>query len=214
MKILLLQVLCVLSVQGALAQTRIEQIGQLFSTYNQRFENGKYKSNSKQIKQFNLLQDNLAAQFKQNSALKKILYITNSYQQDLTVTLYALTNETNSLLGFYYEKSSYVDEEERSYLRFSTLKMAETGLNFVPVNGTHALIVKGFYITPESSMTLQFNYLENLKKNQWGTQNIFLLKKNNDWLLFTTEGKATTQAHIEVWTSIFPLNGGVKSVSF
>jgi hypothetical protein len=198
----------------ASAATRLDEISQLFTDYNQRFLNGKYVSDQHQIQSFNAEQDNLVAAFKSLGALRQILFIKNSYDPSLTVSLFSLTDENNNLLGFYYEKSTYVDEEERSYLRFSTIKMIETGIGFVPVNGSHALIVKGFYFKPSESATLQFNFMQNLKKNSWGHKNIFLLKKNNTWSLFSEQMSAISEAYVDVWTSLLPPNGGVKDILF
>lgn len=214
---LLLFILLFLSIgstQASATETHLSQLSQLFTDYNHRFSNGKYVSDQKQIQSFNLAQDNLVASFKSSGALRQILFIRNSYDTSLTVALYSLTDENNALLGFYYEKSNYADEEERSYLHFSTIKMIEAGIGFVPVNGSHALIVKGFYFKPDESATLQFNFLQNLKQNSWGHKNLFLLKKNNIWSLFSEQMAPVSQAHVDVWTSLFPPNGGVKDILF
>lgn len=194
--------------------TRLSEISKLFADYNQRFSNGKYVSDKKQIQSFTVQQDSLVESFKSSGALTQLLFIRNSYDASLTVALYALTDENNNLLGFYYEKSTYVDEEEKSYLRFSTIKMIEAGIGFVPINGSHALIVKGFYVKPSESATLQFNFLQNLKQNSWGHKNLFLLKKNNIWSLFSEQLTPVSKAQVDVWTSLFPPNGGVKDIIF
>lgn len=187
-----------------------EKINSLFAEYNNRFATGQYVADQSLIASFNVQQDALVAELKQTNNLQKILFIQNSYDSALTVTIFAITDEQNNLLGLYYDLSKYFDEETRSYLRFNVLSMLTAGLSFVPVNGNYALVVKGFYFQPTIGGTLQFNYLKDLKKKIFGTANIFLLKKNNAWLLTNEKSTPVTLAYIQAWTSFFPPNGGVK----
>lgn len=190
--------------------TALEKLNSLFEEYNKRFASGHYVSDSSLIKAFNIKQDAMVAELKQSKNLQQVLFIQNSYDTALTVTVYTFSDEQNNLIGIYYDLSKYYDEETRSYLRFSHLEMVATGLNFVPVNGNYALIIKGFYFKPEAGGTLQFNYLKDLNKNSWGATNVFLIKKNNAWLLTDEKSTPVTLAYVKAWTSFFPPNGGVK----
>jgi len=189
-----------------------QKIAQLFSDYNQRFANGRYVSNRDQIKTFNLKQDALFAELQKSGNLKKVLFITNDSDESLTVNLYVLFDEGNTLVGLFYEKSQYYDEEERSYLRFSTLPIIAEGLKFIPVNGSHALIVKGHYFTAEKGGTLQFNFLKDLNSNTWGALNLFLINRGQGWRLYNTQYQLLSEAYVTTWTSLFPPNGGVKDI--
>jgi hypothetical protein len=192
--------------------SRIDQMNQLFTDYNVRFVAGKYVSNSNQIRSFNLQQDALATDFKKSGGLQQVLLLTNDFDKSLSVKLYLLLDENNALFGVYYEKSSYYDEEERSYLRFKALNQLEAGLGFVSVNGTYALKVKGFYFKPNESATLQFAYLTDLKKNSVGSINLFILNRNNSWAIYNESYGIITQADVKTWSSFFPPNGGVKQI--
>jgi hypothetical protein len=169
-------------------------------------------SNSGQITQFNILQDSAAQQFKKDLALVPLLLITNDFDKSLSVQLYLLIDENNSLVGFFYEKSNYYDEEERSYLRFKLMPEIEKGLGFVSVNGIHALQVKGFYFKPETGGTLQFGYLTDLKAKSVSAVNLFIMKKNNAWGAYNELDQQIHQAEVKTWSSFFPPNGGVNQI--
>lgn len=191
---------------------RSQQLNQLLLDYNKRFVNGKYVSDRKQIQDFNLKQDALATELKKSGNLKPVLFITNDFDDKLTVNLFAFIDENNNFIGFFYDKSNYYDEEERSYIRFSTIDMLTKGLNFVPVNGTHALVVKGHYFTPAQGGTLQFNFLKDLNAGSWGALNVFLLNRNQGWGLFNLQYQPVSRASVKTWSSVFPPNGGVSDI--
>jgi hypothetical protein len=197
---------------SAFATTTAEGLNQLFVNYNKRFSTGSYVSNPQLMREFNLQQDGLVAELKKNSALKKLISITNDYDKSLSVQLYILVKEDNSMLGLYYEKSTYASEEERSYLRFKVLSDLEKGIGFISVNGSYALVVKGFYLKPEISATLQFNYLTDLRNNKISSLNVFIQKKNNSWALYNQNNQVIQAAEVKTWSSIFPPNGGVKQI--
>lgn len=192
------------------AATVAQRLNQLFSDYGKRFVNGKYVSNAKQIQDFNSKQDAFALAQKQSGNLKQILFITNDFEKDLIVKLYALVDEKSNLLALFYEKTSYYDEEGRSYLRFFPLPTLADGIKFVPVNGSHALIVKGHYFTPDKGGTLQFNYLKDLRSNSWGALNLFLINRGKGWGLFNLQYQPMQSANVKTWTSF--LNGGVSDI--
>lgn len=189
-----------------------QQLNQLILDYNKRFVGGKYVSDKTSIRDFNTKQDAVAARLKQSGNLRRILFITNDHEENLTVNLYALIDENNKLTGLFYEKSYYFDEEERSYIRFSTIETVAQGLKFVAVNGTHALIVKGHYFTAEAGGTLQFNYLKDLKANLWGALNLFMVNRTQGWALYNTSYQVVTTASVATWSSLFPPNGGVRDI--
>lgn len=192
--------------------TKKQQLNQLFVEYGNRFMNGKYISDKRQIQDFNFKQESLAADLKRSGNLRPIFFITNDFNTDLTVNLFALTDEQNNLLGLFYEKSNYYDDEERSYLRFFSLTTVADGLKFVSVNGSHALIVKGHYFSPNKGGTLQFNYLKDLRNNSWGALNVFLLNRGQGWELFNLQYQPVKNANVKTWTSFFPPNGGVTDI--
>lgn len=190
-----------------------QQLNQLIVDYNRRFVGGKYISDKSSIRDFNLKQDAVASQLKQSGNLRKVLFITNDHEENLTVNLYALIDENNALTGLFYEKSYYFDEEERSYIRFSTIEALTQGLKFVAVNGTHALVVKGHYFTAAAGGTLQFNFLKDLKAKTWGAMNLFLINRTQGWALYNQSYQAITTASVTTWSSIFPPNGGVRDIN-
>ena len=191
---------------------RRQQLNSLLTEYSKRFLNGKYVSNKNQIQSFNALQDALAAELKKSGNLKPVLTVTNDYEKALTINLYAFIDEKNTFVGFFHEKSYYYDEEERSYLRFSNQQAIDQGLKFIPVNGSHAVIVKGHYFTPEKGGTIQVSYLKDLQENQWGAVNLFLLNRGSGWSFFNLQYVAVTKAFVRAWSSIFPPNGGVREI--
>lgn len=191
---------------------RRQQLNVLLTEYSKRYVNGKYVSNKNQIQSFNVIQDALAAELKKSGNLKQVLTVTNDYEKALTINLYAFIDEKNTFVGFFHEKSYYYDEEERSYLRFSTQQTIDQGLKFIPVNGSHAVIVKGHYFTPEKGGTVQVSYLKDLQENQWGAVNLFLLNRGNGWGFFNLQYAPVTKALVRAWSSIFPPNGGVREI--
>lgn len=205
-------VLVTLLASSAFADTRIDKLNLLFSEYNKRFTSGVYVSNQQQINSFNSQQDAFAADIKNTRGMQSALQITNDYDASLSVQLYLLFDDSLNLLGFYYEKSTYDSEEERSFLRLKLLADLEKGVGFVPVNGAHALTVKGFYFKPSTGGTLQFAYLTDLKNKSYAAVNIFVIKKDQAWGLYNEAYQPVSWADVITWTSFFPPNGGVKQV--
>lgn len=193
--------------------TLVDELNQVFANYNKRFVNGVYVKNPALATDFTAVQENFVAKLKAAQALKPILVIKNDYDTSLVVTLYILVNERNNLLALHHEKSTYNSLEERSFLRFRLPAVFEKGVGFVAVDGGYALNVKGFYFKPESSATIQFNYLTDLKRKTTSALNLFLLKRNNSWGFYTEKYQPVRTAEVKTWLSIFPPNGGVKSIS-
>lgn len=191
---------------------RVDQLNQVFANYNKRFATGSYVKNAALAAEFTNAQEAFVAQLKAAKILKPILVITNDFDDSLVVTLFVLVDENNSLLAFYHEKSTYSSQEERSFLRFRTPATFEKGVGFIAIDGGYALNVKGFYFKPQTSATLQFNYLTNLKKKTTSALNLFLLKKNNSWDFYTEQYQLVRTADVKTWSSLFPPNGGVESV--
>lgn len=194
------------------AATRADQINDLFNNYRKRFSSGSYVANSQLAREFTLKQEALADTFKKTLALKPLLTITNDFDANLSVQLYIMINDDNTMMGFFYEKSSYADEEERSFLRFKLLSDLEKGLGFVSVRGIYALNVKGFYFKPATSGTLQFIYLTNLKNKTTAAINLFVIFKNGSWDLYNESYQAVRSAEVKTWSSFLPPNGGVKQI--
>lgn len=198
--------------QVTLAQNRMAELSHIFSQYGERFVDGKYNPDVKKATAFTELQETFVSRMKSEGALTPLLTVTNSFNTSLWVKLWAHKDEKNHLLSIYWEKSKYFDAEERSYLRFLTFQRVSEGVKFIPVLKSHALHVKGYYLNREKGGTLQFIFLQNLKNNSWMKKDLFLLFQDNTWKLFNTNMKAVASAHVEVWTSLFPPNGGVQDV--
>lgn len=196
----------------AFSATRVEQLNQVFANYNKRFTTGAYVKNSNLANEFTSSQETFVAQMKSIGALKQILVINNDYDNSLIIKLYLLTDEQNSILGFYHEKSSYASNEERSFLRFRLPSVFEQGVGFIRLDSGYALTVKGFYFKPDTSATIQFVYLTDLIKSSVGVLNLFLLKKNEAWGFYTEQYQPVQSAFVKAWTSLFPPSGGISSV--
>ena len=193
--------------------TRVDELNQVFANYNKRFATGVYVKNPALATEFTTVQENFAAKLKASQILKPILVIRNDYDTSLVVTLYVLMDEQNNLLALYHEKSTYNSAEERSFLRFRLPAAFEKGVGFIAIDGGYALNVKGFYFKPDTSATIQFNYLTDLRNKTTSTINLFLLKKNNTWDFYTEKYQLVRSADVQTWSSIFPPNGGVKAIS-
>ncbi len=193
--------------------TRVDELNQVFANYNKRFATGTYVKNPALATEFTNIQESFAAKLKASQALKPILVIRNDYDSSLVVTLYALMNEQNNLVALYHEKSTYNSNEERSFLRFRLPAAFEKGVGFIAIDGGYALNVKGFYFKPDASATIQFNYVTDLRNKTTSTINLFLLKKNNTWDFYNEKYQVVRSADVQTWTSLFPPNGGVKSIS-
>jgi len=193
--------------------SRVDELNQVFANYNKRFATGAYVKNSALATEFTAVQESFVAKLKASQVLKPLLVIRNDYDSSLVVTLYILMDEQNNLLALYHEKSSYNSIEERSFLRFRLPAAFEKGVGFIAIDGGYALNVKGFYFKPESSATIQFNYITDLRNKTTSTINLFLLKKNNTWDFYTEKYQIVRSADVQTWSSIFPPNGGVKAIS-
>lgn len=193
--------------------SRVDELNQVFANYKKRFASGAYLKNSALATEFTAVQENFAAKMKASQALKPLLVIRNDYDTSLVVTLYVLMDEENNLVAFYHEKSTYYSAEERSFLRFRLPAAFEKGVGFIPIDNGYALNVKGFYFKPDTSATIQFNYVTDLRNNTTSAINLFLLKKNNTWDFYNEKYQIIGLAEVQTWTSIFPPNGGVKAIS-
>jgi hypothetical protein len=193
--------------------SRVDELNQVFANYNKRFATGAYVKNPALATEFTTVQENFAAKLKTSQALKPILVIRNDYDSSLVVTLFVLVNEAGNLLALYHEKSTYGSVEERSFLRFRLPAAFEKGVGFIAIDGGYALNVKGFYFKPDTSATIQFNYITDLRNKTTGTINLFLLKKNNTWDFYTEKHQLVRSADVQTWSSFFPPNGGVKAIS-
>lgn len=196
------------AVIGQAEVPRAEQLKQIFAEMSRRYTDGKYVTDNNLITEFNLKQDAMVSALKNNGGLKKVLFIKNDYRPQLTVTLYAFIDEEDRFLSVYWDKSEYYDEEERSYLRFANAPMLARGLKFVPLGGSHALVVNGLQFEAATGGTLQFNYLKDYQADAWGITNLPLLRKNNSWGIYNENLILVTEAMVKSWTGFF--NGGVS----
>lgn len=193
--------------------TRVDELNLVFANYNKRFATGAYVKNPAFANEFTLAQENFAAKMKASNALKPILVIKNNYDSSLVVTLYVLMDEKNNLVSLYHEKSNYSSSEERSFLRFRLPAAFEKGVGFIAIDGGYALNVKSFYFKPDTSATIQFNYITDLRNKKVSTLNLFLLKKNNTWDFYSEKYQLVRSVDVQTWTSLFPPNGGVKAIT-
>ncbi|MBC7742776.1 MAG: hypothetical protein H7061_11290 [Bdellovibrionaceae bacterium] len=189
---------------------RQQQLNEIFQQFSRRFASGHYVNDVVLMKDFIAKQDAMASALKKNGALKKVLFIENDYTVKLNVTVYAFTDEQNNLLGVYWDKSVYDCEEEYSLLRFASLDMVATGLKFMPISGTSAIVVVGARFVPATGGTLQFNYLKDFGRKEWGSMNLFLQKKAATWAIYNEQSQVVTQGFVKTWTGF--LNGGVKEI--
>ncbi|GIL18614.1 MAG: hypothetical protein BroJett040_23650 [Oligoflexia bacterium] len=193
--------------------SRIEELRDLYADYNKRFDQfGRYRSDEQQIHNFNLKQDAFVERWKALGAMNEVLLVENDYQKDLWVRLNVLQDEMGNLIGFFYEKGKYYDDEERSYLRAISLNALVKGIGFVPVMKAPALVVKGFYFAPEVGGTLQFQYLQDFSANSWGVAHLFCRKINGMWILQDEKYQQIRRAFIRTWTRWLPPNGGVRDI--
>lgn len=189
------------------------QLNQLFSDYNKRFVDGSYVKNTQQIQMFTKQQESLAAQLKASQSLRKVLVINNDITSALVITLYALVDDKNSLVGIYYEKSAYLSDNDKSFLRFRLISHLKDGLGFISVNGSHALTVKGHGIPTDGSAKIQFIFLTDAQSKQTSTVHLHLRRNNNAWNFFATNNRPASLAKVHTWTTLSPVNGGVRRIT-
>lgn len=194
------------------AESRLQKLNSLYSLYAERFNSGKYVSSPEQISSFNKAQDNLKNEMLSAGALKKTVVVHNDYETDLVISLYTLSSEDGKLLALYREKSKYYDEEERSFLRFTSLDRLSDGIQFIRLNEGYAIQLKGFYFNPTTGGTLRINYLTNLNQNKFSALDLFVVKGVSGWQFVTSESKSVNEIFVKTWKSIFPPNGGVKEL--
>lgn len=212
---LFLMVLLILGSLPVFAGDRISELRSLYALYNQRFDSqGKYRPDERKAEEFILAQDSFAARMKAEGALQEVLLAENSYDGKLWVRLYVFQDESQKILTLYSERGKYQDREVESFLRFRDLASLEKGLNFVPVMDTHAITVKGYYMTPEKGGTLQLVYAVNIRNKKYAAKNLFLVREGARWFLKTEQQQVVTKAWLDIWTQFFPPNGGVRSVDF
>ncbi len=189
---------------------RADQLIEIFNQFNRRYTSGHYVADVGLANDFTAKQEAMVNGLKKSGGLKKILTIENDYLVDLNITAYAMLDEQNRFIAIYWDKSKYTSEEERSFLRFASIDLFSKGLPFVPISGTHAVVVKGFHFNSYEGGTLQFIYLKDFQHKTMGTINLFLLIKNKAWGIYSEQQVPVTSCMVKTWTGF--LNGGVKEI--
>lgn len=213
---LLLFFLVTVLVSVSMAQSRYQELSEIYQNYNQRFDSqGKYRANPRLAEQFTNAQEAFAKRMKDDGALQEILFVENNFAKDLWVRLYVFQDESGRLLTVYWEQGQYQDAEVRSFLRFRTLRDLEQGLRYVPVLSTYAVTFKGTSLSEVHGGSVQIEYAHNLRQNKTEKVDLVLLKgSNGKWGLQSPAGQSIHRASLDIWMQLLPPNGGVRGIQF
>lgn len=186
------------------------ELNQMVQLYNERFKVDEESRAPLRVK-YDKYQTGVIEKWKKEGALLSVMKISND-MTSLVVEVFALEDESRRFMGFVYEKSKYIDFEDRALFRVLHSQMLLNPVSFMSVNKQVATTLQ---ILPEtadrSKMILQ--YPLDIKKQIFDKLELELVHGARGWAVYDSlVSKFLQKVHIVTWMSLLPLNGGVKRV--
>lgn len=186
------------------------ELNQMVQLYNERFKVDE-EARGPLREKYDKYQTQVIERWKKEGAMVSAMKISND-MTSLVVEVFALEDESRRFMGFVYEKSKYIDFEDRALFRVLHSQMLLKPVSFMSVNSQVATTLQ---VLPESADRSKMNlqYPLDIKKQIFDKLELELVHGSKGWAVYDSlVSKFLEKVHIVTWMSLLPLNGGVKKV--